>query len=699
VIYCFETMAECCNVSSSISAEDVEAGVSAWKKSFSSAPSKPSKSSKGDEKPVLPVPGQRNVLITSALPYVNNVPHLGNIVGCVLSADVFARFCRLRKYNTLYICGTDEHGTATEAKALAEGLSPREICDKYHAIHSDVYKWFDISFDHFGRTTTPNMTKCAQDVFLKLHEKGFVSEDTVEQLHCAKCDKFLADRFVEGQCPIVTCKYDDARGDQCDGCGKLINAVELVNPRCKTCGRGGPQPTIKTSKHLFMELPKLESRLTQWIEDSSKNWTNNARVIANSWLKGGLQDRCITRDLKWGTKVPLKGYESKVFYVWFEAPIGYISITADYTDQWEKWWKDPDNVEYYEFMAKDNVPFHSVVFPATLLGTEDENLKWTKVTNLMSTEYLNYEDAKFSKSRGIGVFGNDAQTTGISADIWRFYLIYTRPENADSAFKWDDLALKNNTELLANLGNFVNRALKFCKSQFGGNISPAMEDAFGQSDSDKMFLAQVNESLRVYVDCMEKTRQRDSISAVLSICKLGNQLMQAETPWKKVKSSDEAEKARAAAVVSVCVNLAALVAVLVEPIMPNFSRTILKQLNVTIDQVNCLGVSTSSDPLCFTCVLKPGHVIGDPEPLVREIKPEEVDAFRKQFSGSQAERGGASGGGQKTTQKLDAGKFKPLLEDAVKAQSQVADSLKGQDKKAASDLLAYLKKELSALKV
>jgi len=682
-----------------VSAQDVASAAKAWSESLKPSTGTIWKAGSSGKEPVLPVTGERNVLITSALPYVNNVPHLGNIVGCVLSADVYARFCRLRGYNTLYICGTDEHGTATEAKAQAEGLSPREICNKYHAIHADVYKWFDISFDHFGRTTTPNMTKCAQQIFLQLHQKGFVSEDTVEQLHCGKCDKFLADRFVEGQCPLGNCGYEDARGDQCDKCGKLINAVDLIKPRCKTCSS---QPTIKTSKHLFMELPKLEKRLTEWMESSSKSWTSNARGIADSWVKGGLQPRCITRDLKWGTRVPLKGFENKVFYVWFEAPIGYISITADYTDQWEKWWKNPDNVEYYEFMAKDNVPFHAVVFPATLLGTEDDSLKWTKVSNLMSTEYLNYEDAKFSKSRGIGVFGNDAQTTGISADIWRFYLIYTRPENADSAFKWDDLASKNNSELLANLGNFVNRALKFCKMQFGGKISPAMADSFGKTDSDQLFLAQVNENLRLYIDCMEKTKQRDSVSAVLSVCKLGNQLMQAEQPWKKVKSPKEDEKARAAAVVSVCVNLSALIAVMVEPIMPKFSTNILKQVNVTLNQVSRLEACASNDPPAFTCVLKPGHVIGDPEPLVREIKPEEVEALRKQFAGPQAERGQSqekSGKSLEKSPKVNASKFIPKLDEAIQAQAQVVQNsnLGGKDQKAASDILAYLKKELEAL--
>merc|ERR1719167_225883 len=406
--------------SSPVSQAQIEAAKVGWK-------GKPKKL-KSRSGPCLPHNGERNILITSALPYVNNVPHLGNIVGCVLSADVFARYCRIRGYNTLYVCGTDEYGTATETKALEEKCTPQQICDKYHKIHSDVYKWFDISFDQFGRTTTEKQTEVAQEIFWQLHANGNLIEDDMEQLHCQSCDRFLADRYVEGTCPLPGCGFEDARGDQCDGCGKLINAVELRNPRCKICRA---TPKTKTSKHIFIDLPKIETRLTEWLDEASKLWTSNARVIAKTWMKNGLQPRCITRDLKWGTKVPKEGFEDKVFYVWFDAPIGYISITAKYTNEWKKWWQNPDLVEYYEFMAKDNVPFHSVVFPATLLGTEDENLK--------STEYLNYEDAKFSKSRGIGVFGNDAETTGISADIWRFYLIYTRPESADSAFKWDDL--------------------------------------------------------------------------------------------------------------------------------------------------------------------------------------------------------------------------------------------------------------------
>lgn len=401
-----------------ISLEDLESAFREWRLS---------------EEQTLPVPEKRlpildgktrNILITSALPYVNNVPHLGNIIGAVLSADVFARYCRLRGHNTLYICGTDEYGTATETKAIEEGVTPKEICDKYHKLHAEVYDWFHIGFDYFGRTTTANQTKICQDIFWNLHKNGFIIEDSVEQLHCGPCDRFLADRFVGGTCPF--CKYDDAGGDQCDKCGKLINAPELINAWCKTCKA---KPSLKSSNHLFIDLPKLQPEIEGWFKESTEasnsSWTQTAKVIAGAWLKEGLKPRCITRDLKWGTPVPLEGYTDKVFYVWFDACIGYLSITNCYVDEWEKWWKDPENVELYQFMAKDNVPFHGIIMPANCLGAKGN---YTIVKHLHGIEYLNYEDRKFSKRNGIGVFGNDAKDTGIPADIWRFYLLFIRPE-------------------------------------------------------------------------------------------------------------------------------------------------------------------------------------------------------------------------------------------------------------------------------
>lgn len=357
------------------------------------------------------------------------------------------------------------------------------------------------------------------------------------------------------------------------------------------------------------------------MEESSEKWTNNARVIGKSWLKGGLQSRCITRDLKWGTPVPLQGYESKVFYVWFDAPIGYISITAEYTDEWERWWKNPEEVEYWQFMAKDNVPFHSVVFPSTLLGTGES---WTLVNRLMSVEYLNYEDAKFSKSRGVGVFGNDAQNTGIPADVWRFYLMYTRPENQDSCFKWEDLMLKNNSELLANLGNFVNRATKFTKDNFNSQV-PEMN----LNEEDYALVALVNREVEHYIELLEEAREREAISAVFNISRLGNQLMQHNTPWKLVKGGDK-EKARAGTVVGVSVNLAALLSVLIQPYMPQLSHTLQVQLAAP-PTINFI-------PAAFSIILPPGHRIGVPSPIVAEIKQDRINELKARYAGKQSSR-------------------------------------------------------------
>ncbi|XP_030838762.1 methionine--tRNA ligase, cytoplasmic [Strongylocentrotus purpuratus] len=565
--------------------------------------------------PVLPQSSGKNILITSALPYVNNVPHLGTIIGCVLSGDVFSRFCRLRNYNTLYICGTDEYGTATETKALEEGLTPQQICDKYHALHRDIYKWFNIDFDHFGRTTTQKQTEIAQDIFHRLHAAGHILEDTVEQLQCQKCNRFLADRFVEGICPL--CSYEDARGDQCDKCGKLINATDLKQPRCKVCSN---TPVIKTSRHLFLDLPKLAPALEVFLKKSTTegNWSANAKLITNSWVRDGLKPRCITRDLKWGTPVPLKGYTDKVFYVWYDAPIGYPSITANYTDQWEKWWKNPQQVQLYNFMAKDNVPFHSVIFPSCLIGANDN---YTMVNHLIATEYLNYEDTKFSKSRGIGVFGDNAQSTGIPADIWRFYLLYIRPETQDSAFSWADFVWKNNSELLNNLGNFINRGLTFLENSFGSVIPEIRLES-----EDERLIAEINRELKSYIALQEKVKIRDALKHILNISRLGNQHIQACKPWVLVKGNPQ-EKLRAGTVIGLAANISCLLSVILQPFMPETSATIQAQLQAPAE---CYVLVEE-----FVCYLDKGHKIGKPSPLFSKIEPAQAEEFKKRFAGKQ----------------------------------------------------------------
>ncbi|KAJ1843131.1 methionine--tRNA ligase mes1, partial [Coemansia sp. RSA 486] len=400
---------------------------------------------------VLPKEDAQNVLITSELPYVNNVPHLGNIIGSTLSADAFARYSRVRGRNTLYICGTDEYGTTTETKALEEGVSCQALCDKYSALHQQVYEWFNLSFNYFGRTSTAKQTEIVQATFEKCYANGFVSEAEITQLYCETCNRFLADRFVEGICP--SCNYDDARGDQCDKCGKLLNANELVEPRCKLDGN---RPVLRDSRHLFLDLDQLQPRCAEFVKRSSEagEWSPNGVRITRNWLNEGLRPRCITRDLKWGVPVPLKGYEDKVFYVWFDACIGYPSITANYTSEWERWWKNPDNVKLYQFMGKDNVPFHTVVFPSTQLASGEP---WTMLHHIATCEYLNYETGKFSKSRGVGVFGNNAQDTGVPPDVWRYFLLANRPEKSDTIFTWSDFVSRNNNELLNNVGNLCNR--------------------------------------------------------------------------------------------------------------------------------------------------------------------------------------------------------------------------------------------------
>lgn len=601
---------------------------------------------KDDPKVILPKPNERNVLITSALPYVNNVPHLGNIIGCVLSADIFARYSRLCGYNTLYVSGTDEYGTATETKAIAENLTPRQICDKYFEIHNGIYRWFGIGFDYFGRTTTPEQTEIVQEMFLDLNKQGFIETQSVEQLLCQQCDRFLADRFVEGTCPHPGCGYEDARGDQCDGCGKLINAIELIRPRCKVCNNA---PVVRQSNQLFIDLPKIEPKLREWIESVDMMWTNNARVITKSWLKEGLKSRCITRDLKWGIPVPLAGYESKVFYVWFDAPIGYISITSRYTKEWRKWWQPTDEsakVELFQFMAKDNVPFHSVMFPSTLLGV---NKGHTLVSRIMATEYLNYEDGKFSKSRGVGVFGNDAQDTGIEADIWRFYLASTRPEGQDSSFSWNDLAARNNGELLNNLGNFANRALVFCEKNFKSTIANIALNA-----DDLILLALINREIKGYVTSMEKTRYRDGIRHLMGISRHGNVYMQTEQPWVLQKGTDD-QKARAGSVVAMCCNITCLLAILLFPFMPATARKIYSQLNFTD------GIIDPNKPQ-LAQLLPVGHKIGKPSPLFTKIEQAQIDELKKKYAGAQQTKDAT-----KSTKPEKSNKLFNTLEEAEKA--------------------------------
>jgi len=572
--------------------------------------------------PKLPKPNARNILITSALPYVNNVPHLGNIIGCVLSADVYSRYCRLRNYNSIYICGTDEYGTATETKALQEKTSPKAICDKYHALHKQIYDWFQIDFDVFGRTTTEKQTEITSAIFGKLRENGQLSERKVQQCFCEQCQRFLADRYVVGTCP--SCHFGDARGDQCDKCGTVLDPEELVSPKCAICAG---QASVKESKHVFLDLPKIKPELEKWVEGrvDSGEWSNNCVRTTESWIRDGIKPRCITRDLKWGTPVPMAGYENKVFYVWFDAPIGYISITANYSESWEKWWKNPEEVELVQFMGKDNITFHTVLFPSTLIGTKEN---WTMLKRLSSTEYLNYEDGKFSKSRGIGVFGDSVAGLNLSAEVFRYYLLSNRPEVADSVFKWSDLAEKNNNELLANLGNLFNRLLKFVESKKLAVIKSPLHKA----EHEILNLAFLN--LQQYLSDMEEIRLKSALKTVMELSMMCNKYLQDSEFWKLSKT----DPAKLNTVIYVSCNLIRLVSLLIEPFLPSVSAKVNSQLGIVPSPreetllEELAGLKNSEKILNL---LSPGTTANNVQAIFRSISPSEVSDLKTKFSGKQ----------------------------------------------------------------
>ncbi|NLK06293.1 MAG: methionine--tRNA ligase [Spirochaetales bacterium] len=547
-------------------------------------------------------------LVTSALPYVNNIPHLGNLTQ-VLSADVFARFCRSKGYETLYICGTDEYGTATETRALKEGVSPRELCDRYHAIHRDIYAWFNISFDYFGRTSTDEQTAIVQDIFKKVDAAGYISEHELEQLYCPSCERFLADRFVEGTCPH--CHSEGARGDQCDSCQTLLDPVELINPRCGVCGT---TPIPKKTKHLYIDLPKALPLLESWMEKASKEgfWANNAVQVTKSWIRDGLKERCITRDLKWGIPVPKPGYEDKVFYVWFDAPIGYVSISANATKDWKMWWQDPDNVELFQFIGKDNIPFHTVIFPSCQLASGEN---WTMLHHMSSTEYLNYEGGKFSKSLGIGIFGNDVQDTGIPADVWRFYMFYNRPEKSDVTFTWADFQEKVNGELIGNLSNLVNRTLTFIKRFYPDN-------ALLSAPIDEQLHAQIRAKEAEIEALMERSEERDGLRQILALSSIGNKAFQDGEPWKMRNQDPQ----KAMSLLKTLVYLIRDLAVMVEPFMPTTSARMLTFLGCKDERWNVVGSTTGITEF------------GEPELLFTKLEDVQIEELRTRFSGSQEER-------------------------------------------------------------
>ena len=576
-------------------------------------------------------------LITSALPYVNNIPHLGNLIQ-MLSGDVFARFCRSRGYDTLYICGTDEYGTATETKALEEKKTPRELCDFYYKEHVKVYDWFHINFDKFGRTSNEECTEITQGLFEDLDKGGYIKEHVNKQLFCTHCNMFLADRYVDGTCP--KCGSTGARGDQCDACGALLDPIELKDPKCHTCGC---TPEVRETKHLYIDLPKLSKNLDSWMQKASVEgkWSDNAVNITKAWIRDGLNERAITRDLKWGIPVPKAGYENKVFYVWFNAPIGYMSITKQLSNElikagkksfdWKSWWlpeeseeaKGKSKVDLFQFIGKDNIPFHTVIFPCTLLGSPHN---WTKLHHMSSTEYLNYEDGKFSKSRGIGVFGTDAMETGIPADAWRFYIFYNRPEKQDFQFTWKDFQEKLNSELIGNLGNLVNRTLLFVNKYYEGKIPDA--------PVDEELWSEVKALEKKATDYLEWADLKDAFHTMFEISDICNKRFQAGEPWK---TRTEAPEKAALLIHNLCYVIKDLM-IMMNPYMPQYTQLIMSYFGKAV-QESKVGMETKSGLTWADLGKTEGlTTVGPTQIYFTPMDQKTMLAFKEKFGGSQSER-------------------------------------------------------------
>ncbi|HDP74146.1 MAG TPA: methionine--tRNA ligase [Candidatus Woesearchaeota archaeon] len=551
----------------------------------------------------------RRYIVTSALPYVNNIPHLGNLV-CVISADVYQRFLRMKGLDVVSVVGTDEHGTTTEFKARQENSTAKEICEKYSKVHKEIYDFFQCDFTCFGRSSDKETHEITKEIFLGLWNNGYISEGELEQFRCSKCETFLADRFVIGTCP--SCGYEKARGDQCENCGKLLNPTELESPECAFCSS---EPEVVSSRHLFLELGKIQPKLEKFVAERKDDWTENAVTMTESWLKSGLKKRCITRDLKWGIKVPLKGYENKVFYSWFDAPIGYIGITKGCDKRWEEFWKDDKETCLIQFMGKDNIPFHTILFPAYLLGSGDT---YTLMRKISVNEYLNYENSKFSKSDGAGVFGDDAKNIGIRADAWRYYTIINRPEKTDTFFSWDDFQSKLNNELVANLGNLLNRTFSF--------ISRFYESRVPDGKADEEFFSKAKAGYANVEKLLDRIEIKEALKEIMRISRLGNQFFQEQEPWKNVKEN----KKKADDAMLTLANFALDLSILARPFMPGVSDDILSMLGMKEQEWGKLGKG----------LVKPGQKTGEPKMLFSKLEDKEKEELRARFSGRQENKEG-----------------------------------------------------------
>lgn len=548
----------------------------------------------------------KRTLVTAALPYANGGVHIGHLAGVYVPADIYVRYLRLKGEPVLFICGTDEHGVPVTMRARKEGCSPQDIVDRYYKIIKDSFEEFGISFDTFGRTTSKTHARVASDFFKTIYDKGGFIEKESEQYYDEEAKTFLADRYIVGECP--NCHYQGAYGDQCEHCGSSLSPTELINPHSTV---SGSKPVLKKTKHWYLPLDKYQSWLEEWILQDHKEWRSNVYGQCKSWLDAGLKPRAVSRDLDWGIPVPVEGAEGKVLYVWFDAPIGYISNTIDLRpDDWETWWKDP-STRLIHFIGKDNIVFHCIVFPVMLKSEGSFILP----DNVPANEFLNLEDNKISTSRNYAVWLHDyLKDFPGKQDVLRYVLTANAPETKDNNFTWKDFQARNNNELVAVYGNFVNRALQLTKKYYHG-VVPALGEL---TDYDRRTIEEFTDVKNRVERLLDTFHFRDAQKEAMDLARIGNKYLAESEPWKVIKTNPE----RVKTILNVALQLVANLSIAFEPFLPFSSKSLRQMLALETCVWGDLGRID---------ILKAGHRLNEPQLLFSKIEDSEVEAQMKRL--------------------------------------------------------------------
>ena len=567
----------------------------------------------------------KRYLITSALPYANGPVHIGHLAGVYVPSDIYARYQRLKGNEVISVCGSDEHGVPITIKARKEGVTPQDIVDRYHEIIKDAFKRLGMSFDIYSRTSSETHRKTASDFFRKLYDEGKFIEQTSMQFYDDEAQTFLADRYVMGTCP--KCGNERAYGDQCESCGSTLSPDELINPHSTISGGAISK---RETKHWYLPLDQYDPMLREWILEGHKEWKPNVYGQCKSWLDSGLQPRAVSRDLDWGIPVPVEGAEGKVLYVWFDAPIGYISATKDLTPDWEKYWKSEDT-KLVHFIGKDNIVFHCIVFPSMLKAHGEYILP----ENVPANEFLNLEGDKISTSRNWAVWLHEYldEFPG-KEDVLRYVLCANAPETKDNDFTWKDYQARNNNELVAVLGNFVNRALVLTQKYYDGAV-PALGEL---TEYDQQTIAELSGIKSSLESNIENYHFREALKDAMNFARIGNKYLADTEPWKVIRSDPE----RVKTILNVALQITANVAVAIEPFMPFSSEKILKMLNIS--KLNWESLGSMS-------LLEAGHQIGKPELLFEKIEDDVIDAQLKRLADIKAQNAAAEAAQNVTAQK------------------------------------------------